>query len=1015
MESKIFHIYSPISVETKASNSKILKIAGYANTTDKDRSGDVISAQAWAKGVDYYRKNPVLLYQHDHSKPIGRVDKIIVDKKGLYVEASVSQAAETLHGVKTLINDGALKSFSVGFVIKNGHYDKNKDTTVITDVELHEISVVSVPCNQESLFSIKKSFENNDAYENFKKSLKLDSDDAVNTKNVSDIQIGVTSNNEDHYHTIEVDKNGNGVTTYSSHNSHHYHRVVNYRIEEAKGHNHEIVFLVKPSDSDSTPKEDPRPKSPSEAPEAYSSSLVLYSMSEENTNMTDKTVDSNPSTNTKSIEAAKAETIETDVDNTEVKAVDEEADDQVEKTITEEEAIVARASGKNTEDDEEVSTISSNPYEPIPFVNLLNAETQLIKAGDTVKVKSTRYKVEEIATAQDANFKLLEIDLNNKSLDNIISIPAEEISVTNFWDIGSKYDLYVNHTSAKSLTDSERQSIATEFDELVTIVEQDLYAIKDKNVVKDNSFLQEKLNKTINLVTVPKTEWNDTNYHIAKTMINNIKILNSIDCNGEETSKNLALSINGHNTTIKEKETMATESVGDPIVVNTGAKASNESSEIKASSVQVGKNRAETLIETTGAAVLKEADEVDRKGVSTASAREDLAELKAQLDKYKDEIKAITESKHHYQEQSRSVSQYSERDIANAYFLAKALRKDPENIAMGRKMLQTKAITSVDQFLSNFSTNVYEEMEQQLVIAPLFDRIPVDSKTFRIPIADESTEDYVAQFASGTYATGVGDTTNVPTTRQHTIASVDFTPHKFMVTTHLAKDEEEDTILPLIDFLRRAATRRLARSYDKALLRGTGALTGFTANPAGTATYASVIKGITTMVNQVATDGLSVRTADGDTKASAANIASARAKMGKYGLQLGSHLIYLTTIEGYNELVTTSDFRTVDKFGPNATYLTGSVGAIYGIPVVVTEFLDNVGSNSADIGALVYKPGWMLAERRGMEIESEYEPRQQVTAMYMSTRFDFKALSTVGSGANVDATYGFASTIRTLA
>ena len=127
--------------------------------------------------------------------------------------------------------------------------------------------------------------------------------------------------------------------------------------------------------------------------------------------------------------------------------------------------------------------------------------------------------------------------------------------------------------------------------------------------------------------------------------------------------------------------------------------------------------------------------------------------------------------------------------------------------------------------------------------------------------------------------------------------------------------------------------------------------------------------------------------------------------MGKYGLQLGEQLVYLTTIEGYNALVTNSDFQTVDKFGPNATYLTGSVGAIYGIPIMITEFLDNAvtGESNNHIGALVYKPGYMIAERRAMEVESEYEPRQQVTALYMSTRFDFKALTT-NSSAALDAT-----------
>ena len=134
--------------------------------------------------------------------------------------------------------------------------------------------------------------------------------------------------------------------------------------------------------------------------------------------------------------------------------------------------------------------------------------------------------------------------------------------------------------------------------------------------------------------------------------------------------------------------------------------------------------------------------------------------------------------------------------------------------------------------------------------------------------------------------------------------------------------------------------------------------------------------------------------------------------MGKYGLQLGNDLVYVTSIQGYNNLVTTSDFQTVDKFGPNATYLTGSVGAVYGIPIVVSEFLDNVGTTGNALGTLIYKPGFMIAERRGIEIESEYEPRQQVTAMYMSTRFDFHALTTVASAALSSAKYAYAVNVN---
>ena len=89
---KTLYLTSVLETKGARKNNKPLKIAGYANTADKDRAGDIIPATSWAKGVENYRKNPVLLYQHDHGKPIGRVDRVTVDKKGIYVEAAVSEA-----------------------------------------------------------------------------------------------------------------------------------------------------------------------------------------------------------------------------------------------------------------------------------------------------------------------------------------------------------------------------------------------------------------------------------------------------------------------------------------------------------------------------------------------------------------------------------------------------------------------------------------------------------------------------------------------------------------------------------------------------------------------------------------------------------------------------------------------------------------------------------------------------------------------------------------------------------
>ena len=66
-----------------------------------------------------------------------------------------------------------------------------------------------------------------------------------------------------HYHTLEVDENGDGVTTYASHNENHFHIVKGHMIQEAEGHSHEISMsavavheAAMEDDADATVSED---------------------------------------------------------------------------------------------------------------------------------------------------------------------------------------------------------------------------------------------------------------------------------------------------------------------------------------------------------------------------------------------------------------------------------------------------------------------------------------------------------------------------------------------------------------------------------------------------------------------------------------------------------------------------------------------------------------------------------------------------------------------------------------
>ncbi len=152
---KIFRLDSTITKVHKDEGNGSLKISGYASTSHTDRAGDQIPPDAWMKGgLDNYEKNPILLFNHKYDKPIGKTTKVTVDGTGLHIEAEISKSAE----IYSLIEDEVLRTFSVGFMIKDLAYLEATDGYVIKDAELLEVSVVSVPCNQDATFTLSKSF-----------------------------------------------------------------------------------------------------------------------------------------------------------------------------------------------------------------------------------------------------------------------------------------------------------------------------------------------------------------------------------------------------------------------------------------------------------------------------------------------------------------------------------------------------------------------------------------------------------------------------------------------------------------------------------------------------------------------------------------------------------------------------------------------------------------------------------------------------------------------------------------
>lgn len=176
MSEKIFHWTNTFKTLGEDDDGG-LDIKGSASTSAVDRAGDIIEHDAWTKGgLENFKNNPIILFNHNYDRPIGRAKELSVDENGLNLTARISKSASD---IKDLIKDGVLGAFSVGFKVKDAEYMTETDGYKIKDAELFEVSVVSVPCNQNAVFSVAKSFDSMEEYNKFKKDfIKTNSIDA---------------------------------------------------------------------------------------------------------------------------------------------------------------------------------------------------------------------------------------------------------------------------------------------------------------------------------------------------------------------------------------------------------------------------------------------------------------------------------------------------------------------------------------------------------------------------------------------------------------------------------------------------------------------------------------------------------------------------------------------------------------------------------------------------------------------------------------------------------------------
>ena len=282
---------------------------------------------------------------------------------------------------------------------------------------------------------------------------------------------------------------------------------------------------------------------------------------------------------------------------------------------------------------------------------------------------------------------------------------------------------------------------------------------------------------------------------------------------------------------------------------------------------------------------------------------------------------------------------------------------------------------------------LWDDVNLETSVAPLFNTVQMPSNPFQIPLQMGDVNWYPGTENVSTKSTSL-------TTARQTL-----TAYELVAEVPWSYDLDEDAVVAMMDELRRSLMRNAREVIDDVILNGDPTTTN-NINADG-ATIASTdagkgqwLLGFDGLLHLPLVDNTS-QGVDHNAAVSDDMFNEARTKLGKYGVR-PSETVYITDVNTFIRALSVSNFRTLDKFGPQATLLTGQLGAVEGIPVIVSEqvsLADTDGKvtdagNGTDTGRLliVNRSQWRVGFKRELSIETVRDAQKRQNIMVVSFR-----------------------------
>lgn len=244
---------------------------------------------------------------------------------------------------------------------------------------------------------------------------------------------------------------------------------------------------------------------------------------------------------------------------------------------------------------------------------------------------------------------------------------------------------------------------------------------------------------------------------------------------------------------------------------------------------------------------------------------------------------------------------------------------------------------------------------------------------------------------------------------------------KFVIHQMWSGEMEEDSIIPYIPFLRRQQAISLAHYSDSLVLNGdtTNASTGNInlddADPADTKHYLAF--------DGIRHAGLVDNTGNAKSVAGAVTLGELSAQRGRmldstylhdWGHPVDPNdLVRVADPDTADAISQLDEVVTVDKYGPQATVLTGEQGKILNSPLIASIAMSKTeadgkvsntgGNNTKGQVAAFNRRGYVAGIRRRLKVETERLPASDQTRIVLSTRMGFGRFSPTGAASGIES------------